>query len=809
MVVNAKQLLNVGRSNEDAAEGQQRFNWVYEVEVGNASSIQKDDALSKNVLAGLLVHTALRFSVPNLIVVGRYLRKSTAATLESMGLKFDESSDFLRQVELLYQFRPWADIIVEAKQGYSEAMDAFAELRGEDPNWRVIKYKEVEEAFIGEMNQKMVRASKELQGLQIAEETLKNKLYTRTDGWMVQLAKEQKNFMQWVIDDSIKRRFPSKGKASKELEKQISEARKKFSLKDYKEQLDYYWGRPEFERPMRCPNFMDPEMLGFLRRNAQQLDITLSQASLSYEEALDAIKLARAKLFYRFPQLKNEDAWKTYKGENFASVMGKFWALSLKATNEVLALETSEEVINYFATNANLFDIVLRTYPDQKLQICRAQWWNKALDNTIKYGVDGAMIVGTGMAFFPVTAPVGVAVDVAAAGVSGLRAWKKAREAAQAEQMNFALSAQSTEQFVHQGDYYQRQLEIESDLAFSQFVSSGIAAGIGAGFSVPAVWRSMRSMPAMRLWPKLLGQTSRAAATRSWRLTVSGAEAIAEASVALDRTILRALGRSEEAIAAAAARSGETLSVNLPGGASRLVRNWETVRHAIAKPFMELKLIERWSEASFFENFFPYLSFFRRSAAEQASKRYLADELIQAGGDGLVFHALYHGSFVGAALRFGPGVLGYRLTKVANRLLLAGMLTPLAGVTYHFYQASRERAVLLLFSRLRAERERYQWAIDLMLDGGMNFNDVLETVQMDESVANLYHQIKLKVESDDFKKMTADERSKYLAELEKVDKVLELGLQTETNPNRRRLKEHHREDINETLQIYGAKGVYQ
>ncbi len=766
IVVNAKTLVEVAAQKFASAEGYHRFSWLYEVEVGNAGGLQKSGAIATKTLAGLLVHTALRFSIPNIAITAKYLRKSSTATLESLGLKFERLSEPLEFVQNEYHFRPWATVIMEGKQSYSDALSDFALLKKEPKDWRAtkVKFEGVERAFIQDMRKKMAAAASELRALESTEDTLKNKLYAVPSGWMVSLAKQQREFMYRVINDSVRRRFGKELKTLADYQKKTGEVTQTFSLKDYKEQLDYYWGRPEFENPIRCPNYLTPEMLGFMRRNADELDVALTQAEQAHEEALDAIKLARAKLLYHFPQLKNEDIWKTYKDADFTMAMEKFLALSLKATNEVLALNTPKAIINYFATNASLFDIVLHTHPDQKLEICQAQKWNKTLDKTIEYGIDATLATGTVMAFFPVLAPVGIALDVTAAGVSGLRAWSKARHAARAEHLNYALSTQVGEQDFQKGDYFQRELETEYDIAFSQFVTRSIAAGVSAGLSVG-------------LAPRMLARSPRAA-LRAWR----------------------AAWGTEKTVAEAAALAAEPVALSIPGGASRLVRSWDWIRHTVMKPFVSLRAVERWHEGSLFENFFPYLV--------RNRKTYLIDDAITAGADGLAVYALSQGSMAAVAIRFAPGIFGYALTKGANRVLIYVMVSAIALEVTRANEALNERATLLLMDRLNEEPERYQWAIDLMLDGDIGHKDLREIVSLDKDTADLYQGIKRKLLEEESEKLNPDQRKWYVAQLEKVDKKLETRLKTETNPNRVRTLQQNLEDIRETLLVVSlAKGA--
>lgn len=794
---------------EPSANGYRRLVWGTEAKVGNAVAIQ-NTVLPDKMLAGLSIYMSMRLIVPNIVYSKLLLGQSPGTTLEGIGLEKPENSDALRMVGSHYRLPQWGTIIEATKGAYEDMLVAHARETDEKGNWQDAAVREsVEAKFRAKFRSDMAEGAEQIRAINAMLDTVKDNAARVADPAIATILQIDtaytgefdrreaarinesliKVFLPTIIQEYIYRKWPDSRNNRDTYAEKYNQLKSTFTIDQFMDQMEWYawpdynegsrlrWElvrsgeigprEPPYSGPFRKPGtfsgsrvpIMGVEEFKLLYRYPILCARLLNHTMDSYQRKLDYLEYAQKRLYYRFPQLKFEDTWKSYDDTKYAVTMQAFITNAVREANKIIALKTPKEILDYFVPNLPLMNIVLRYHPDQKLQLCKEQKDRKEWDDRLDTVLATASMGGAAISMVPVLAPVGLVVDGVVLVVDGVRAYNKYQEMAQAERIMFAGSTQVDFETSEETQYYLREMEGVYGRALARFA-------IDVAAAVPTV---VMNIPNYAKFPAWFTRTS---------------NGLRRAFGAL-RAEYQAARAAEQAVAKAAISAADE-ALWFTKSQTRLARALDILnrlRHKMMSPFVKLGLAERWTHKTFFQRFYLNWSFKR-------AHRLLLN---------------VPGAAKDIFLHFPWSIMGYQW---GNGLLAQGLqfyfTYELALWAVHSIQGVSEASTELVMERVHQNPELYGDMVDAMYDGQYRQADLVAMIEIDDKLGVEYRRRSSELMGEFQKALTPEERRAALQNFTRMDDELGKQIQDEENkenfdPNKARILRRTRRHVKRVM----------
>ncbi len=775
---------------ESSAAGFQRLVWAHEVLVGETQSIQ-NSMLEERMVSGLGGYYSLRLLLPNLVQLRFLLGRGAPKDLEDLaGVTEKEIPEALALVKMHYRFPETGYLISETERAFFQMVNAAWDAGNE----KVAEAKAKSDWFIAKYRRELNSGAATLREIVSTKEKVKKeaaRLASPAIAEVLQIPVEftgeydkryaaQINdslintFLPLLIRDYIYRKYPTAKRDRDLYAKYYNELKSTFSLDQFMDQLDWYWGMDlvraardegaaEFRfadvqsgkkridelppKPLRRPDFIGVEELKLLWAYPTFAARLLNHTMESFQRKLDYLEYAEKQSFYRFPMLKWEDNYKTYDDSRYELLLSAFLIHGQKQVKEIWKRTEPKELLDYVVPNLPLLDLVLRGHPDQKRGICQIQkdrgLWEKGTD----IALTSTAAVASTIAMVPPLAPVGLAIDGVLLVIEGVRAYGKYQEFLQAEALWVTGSAQLEDSVHDDGGYLLRELEARYGEGIARVALQAAAMTPGTVVNLPLIARL----------PATIGRSVRAGFT-GWRV----AHAEFRAALAVERA----------AAHASIAAHPKTFWWSVAGGRlAKALSFTKSAREHLMFPFVKLGLAQRWTQRTLFQRLYPNLAWRRVHKLAWSGGGFLKDAVLN-----LPFSAVGYGWGSG---RLAKGVALYGLYELT-----------LWGV--HSVRNAQEVATAMMVERVQADPATYGDLVMAMHDGEITHSEMMAIIELDDTLGAKYRESLREWATAFSENSTADERKESMANFTRLEEELAKELtgvegQKGFNPQRARM----------------------
>lgn len=804
--VNTLVAADLGPRDVASTAGGRRLIWAAEAKAGNAVAIQNTQ-LPDKMLGGLSQRVAMMLVVPNLVQTRLLMNKGAGEDLNSLGVRGD-GGDALKLVMGHFRLPEWKKVVAASEDAYWGMIRGFFEDTKREGDFGDARTRrDAEEAFREKFKTDMREGAERLREIQRLLDDVKQNAARNADPAIATIlqiptaytGEEDRRmaaqinesliqtFLPTIIAEYIYRKWPESRRNRDVYAQHYNQLKGTFTIDQFMDQMEWYawpdyaegsrvrWAlvrdgtigprEPPYDGAFRKPGtfsgsrtpILGHEEFKLLYRYPVLCARLLNHTLDSYQRKLDYLDYAQKQLFYRFPALKWKDEWKRYDDARFDTAMEAFLENASNEANKVMAMKSTKEILDYFVPNLPLMNTLLRYHPDQKLSLCEEQRTRKLWEERTNAALTGVAIAATAVAYVPVLAPVGLAVDGIILVIEAMRAYEKYQQMQDAERLQMAGASQLDEATMEENRYLFREMEMAYAQAMARFAITAAAA-------TPAV---VMQFPKLVKIPGLMMRTPKA--------FMRAAKAM--------RAEYQAARQVEMAAARLATQSEQSAGLWFQTSKSRLARAinlLNTARHKLMSPLQRLGVVQRWTHKSFYERF--YLNFTWRRA-----HRFL-------------------GNIPGAAkdllLGFPFSVMGY---SWGNGLLVQGFqfwaLSEMSISLMHAVQQANDVTVELVMERVHQDPATYGDLMNGMYEGEYRQTDLIAMVRFDDKLGAEYRKKATELMDAYSNSLSAEERSNAIKNLEGVERDLGRQIDEEekrpngADPNKVRIMKRTRRQV--------------